>query len=221
MKHYGEKLPNTWLNNKFFLICRGRFRHISLFLKTDKSPNLYGAHMKSLNSLMFIGFLSLIMCMNAFAQDNVKQVIPAASIKNIKGEKVNSATITNDGKPILLNLWATWCKPCIQELSNLSSLYDDWKEATGVKIVAVSVDDVRNSAKVAPFVNGKRWEYEVYLDENGDLKRAMNVNNVPHAFLIDGNGKVVWQHNSYAPGDEEKLYEVIKQVAAGQEVTGH
>ena len=61
----------------------------------------------------------------------------------------------------------------------------------------------------------------MYLDENGDLKRAMNVNNVPHAFLIDGNGKVVWQHNSYAPGDEEKLYEVIKQVAAGQEVTGH
>jgi len=61
----------------------------------------------------------------------------------------------------------------------------------------------------------------VYLDENGDLKRAMNVNNVPHAFLIDGNGKVVWQHNSYAPGDEEKLYEVIKQVVAGQPVKEH
>lgn len=192
-----------------------------LILKIALSPNSTGAYMKSLSFVMFLAILFLNIFTEAYALDNAKQVIPAASIKNIKGEKVNSSTITNEGKPILLNFWATWCKPCIQELSNLSSVYDDWKEATGVKIVAVSVDDVRNSAKVAPFVNGKRWEYEVYLDENGDLKRAMNVNNVPHSFLIDGNGKVVWQHNSYAPGDEEKLYEVIKQVAAGQEVTGH
>lgn len=190
-------------------------------LKIALSPISTGANMKFLSFVMFLAILFLNIFTETHAQDNAKQVIPAASIKNIKGEKVNSSTITNEGKPILLNFWATWCKPCIQELSNLSSVYDDWKEATGVKIVAVSVDDVRNSAKVAPFVNGKRWEYEVYLDENGDLKRAMNVNNVPHSFLIDGNGKVVWQHNSYAPGDEEKLYEVIKQVAAGQEVTGH
>jgi thiol-disulfide isomerase/thioredoxin len=154
----------------------------------------------------------------AKADEPKKVVMPSATIKTIKGQVVNSNTIHNDGKPMFVSFWATWCKPCIQELNALSSLYDDWRKETGVKIVAISTDDVRNSAKVAPFVNGKRWEYEVYIDENGDLRRAMNVNNVPHSFLIDGNGKVVWQHNSYAPGDEMKLYEVIKQVAAGQEV---
>ena len=69
------------------------------------------------------------------------------------------------------------------------------------------------------YVNGQGWEYEVYLDPNGDLKRAMNVNNVPHTFLIDGNREIVWQHNSYAPGDEEELFELVKKVANGEEIT--
>jgi hypothetical protein len=52
----------------------------------------------------------------------------------------------------------------------------------------------------------------VYLDPNGDLKRALNVNNVPHTFLVDGNGNIVWQHNNYEPGDENELYKQIKML---------
>ena len=57
--------------------------------------------------------------------------------------------------------------------------------------------------------NGKGWEYEVYIDANQDLKRAMNVNNVPYTFLIDGKGKIVYEHNNYVPGDENILYKKI------------
>ena len=74
-----------------------------------------------------------------------------------------------------------------------------------MKVVAISIDDTRNSAKVAPFVNGRNWEYEVYIDENSDLRRMMGVNNIPHTFLFDGNGKLVYQHNGYAQGDEDPL----------------
>ncbi len=141
-------------------------------------------------------------------------LLPSANVKDLQGQTVNMSTVANGGKPVLVSFWATWCKPCIQELKAIHNVYDKWKEETGVKIIAISVDDARNAPKVKPFVNGLGWEYEVYLDENGDFKRAMNVNNVPHTFLIDGNtGKVVWQHNSYAPGDENELFEEIKKLA--------
>jgi hypothetical protein len=59
-------------------------------------------------------------------------------------------------------------------------VYDDWQAKTGVKLIAISIDDSRSMARVAPYVSGQSWDYDVYLDPNGDLKRAMNVQNVPH-----------------------------------------
>ena len=47
------------------------------------------------------------------------------------------------------------------------------------------------------------------MDPNSDLRRAMGVNNVPHTFLVNGEGKIVWNHNNYSPGDEEELYEKL------------
>jgi len=85
-----------------------------------------------------------------------------------------------------------------------------------MKLIAISIDDARTSAKVSTDVKSKGWKYEIYLDENQDFKRAMNVNNVPHTFLIDGKGEIVWSHNSYSEGDEELLYENVQRVAKGQ-----
>ena len=78
-----------------------------------------------------------------------------------------------------------------------------------MKIYSVSIDDSRTTAKVKPFVEGKGWDFEVLLDANGDLKRAMNVNNPPHTFLFDGSGKIVYQHTGYFEGAEEELFEEI------------
>jgi thiol-disulfide isomerase/thioredoxin len=144
------------------------------------------------------------------------QKIASVDIKTIDGKTINTSTFSNDGKPLVINFWATWCKPCVRELSNIAELYPDWVDETGVKIIAISIDDSRTMARVAPFVNGKGWEYEVYVDPNGDFKRAMNVPNVPHTFLIDGKGNVVFQHTSYTDGDEYELYELIKKVANGE-----
>ena len=135
--------------------------------------------------------------------------LPSVNIKDMEGNSLNFSKISNNGKPIIISFWATWCKPCKAELNTIAEEYDDWVDETGVKLVAVSIDDARSSSRVEPYVNAQGWEYLVLMDPNSDLRRAMGVNNVPHTFLVDGAGKIVWDHNNYSPGDEEELYEKL------------
>ena len=162
-------------------------------------------------------FLLLALLASAtFTSDGNK--IPTAVLKDLQVTKVSSSTFNNNGKPMVISFWATWCKPCKKELDAIAENYSDWQKETGVKLIAISIDDARSSSKVVTDVKAKAWEYEVYIDENQDFKRAMNVNNVPHTFLVNGNGEIVWSHNSYAEGDEIKLYENIKKVVSGEKL---
>ena len=142
--------------------------------------------------------------------------LPAVTVQTLDGKKVNTSSWSNNGKPMIINFWATWCAPCKRELSTISEKYAAWQKETGVKLIAISIDDARSMARVAPYVNGQDWDYEVVLDPNGDLKRALNVNNVPHTFLVDGKGNIVYQHNNYEPGDENELYRKVKEAAAAK-----
>lgn len=89
-------------------------------------------------------------------------------------------------------------------------------DETGVKLYAVSIDNARSSRGVLPLVNGKNWEFEILLDENGDFKRAMNVNVPPHTFIINGNGEIVWQHVGYLEGDEAEYIEIVEKLIEGK-----
>lgn len=134
--------------------------------------------------------------------------VPSIELKDMEGKSINPAELGLDG-PIIISFWATWCSPCKRELNTIHDLYVDWQDETGVTLVAVSIDDEKTKNSVALYVNGKAWEYVVIMDPNGDLKRAMGVNNVPHTFLIDTDGNIVYSHNNFAPGDEDELYEEL------------
>ncbi len=140
------------------------------------------------------------------------RILPKQEVRTLEGEPFNVQKIDNKGNPTIISFWATWCKPCKKELNNIAEIYEEWQEETGVKIIAISIDDSRTISKVAPYVNSSDWEYEVYLDPNGDLKRAMGVSKVPHTFLLNGNNEIVWQHVGYNEGDEEKLYEEVLNI---------
>lgn len=157
--------------------------------------------MKKMLTLLFL----LISAM-AVAQS---QGVPDVKLKNLQGESVNVRELTQSGKITVVSFWATWCSPCKKELSNYAELYADWQEKYNVQVLAISIDDARNTAKVKAYVNGVNWPFEVLLDPNEDMKRSMNFQTVPFSMLVDAAGNVVYRHNSYVEGDEYIMEEKI------------
>jgi cytochrome c biogenesis protein CcmG/thiol:disulfide interchange protein DsbE len=158
--------------------------------------------------------LLLSLSLNLYSQEATVTKIPAVSIKTAEGVAFNTSKFSNNGKPIVIDFWATWCKPCIAELYAIADKYEYWKKETGVKIIIVAIDTVHNSTTVSSFVKNKGWSYEAYLDQDGDFQKAMQVMDTPCTFVVDGSGKVVWMHNSYNEGDEDKVFEELKTLTA-------
>lgn len=155
-------------------------------------------------------FVCLSLVSSIFSQNDGKKV-PSVQLTDLNGKPVNTANLSEKG-PIVISFWATWCAPCKRELNTIHEVYEEWQKETGITIVAVSIDDEKTKAQVPLYVNGKGWEYVVLLDPNWDFKRAMGVGNVPHTFLIDAEGNIVYSHTGYSEGDEEKLLEEIRKL---------
>lgn len=137
--------------------------------------------------------------------------LPSVILKDMHGKTVDTSKLSNDGKPFIIDFWATWCKPCVRELKAIADVYEDWVDETGVKIYAVSLDEAQNEQRVKPFVENKGWEYEVLLDPNGDFKRQLGVSDPPHVFVVDGEGNIVWNHQGYVDGSEDEIFEAVKK----------
>ena len=140
------------------------------------------------------------------------QSFPSVQLKDIYGKSVNTSELAKSGKPVIISFWATWCSPCKRELNNYMEYYEEWQEEFDVQLIAVSIDDQRTANRVAPYINSVEWPYDILLDPNRDFARAMQVNNVPHTFILNAKGEVVWQNNNYSDGDEEEVYEQLQQL---------
>ena len=126
-----------------------------------------------------------------FAVSGASAQLPSVNLKTIDGKTVDTATLSNDGKPFVISFFATWCKPCNRELKAIHEVYPDWQDETGMKLIAISTDEAQNVSKVKPLVDAEGWEYEVLLDTNSDFLRALGIQMIPHVLIIDGNGNKI------------------------------
>ena len=159
---------------------------------------------KNLISILFVAFMLSV--------NSAKGQLPAVTLKNISGEAVRTDTLSNNGKPFIIDFFATWCKPCNRELDAIAEVYEDWQQETGVKIFAVSIDQGQNINKVKPLVDNHGWEYDILLDPNGDFKRALGCQMIPFTLIVDGKGNIVYKHNGYTDGEEMELLEKVRDL---------
>ena len=154
-----------------------------------------------------------LLAITLFATQQVYAQLPAVTLKTIDGKTVRVDTLNNNGKPFIIDFFATWCKPCNRELDAIAEVYEEWQKETGVKIFAISVDQAQNIQKVKPLVDNHGWEYDVLLDPNSDLKRALGIQAIPYVLVCDGEGKIVYKHMGYTDGEENELIEKVKEAA--------
>lgn len=156
--------------------------------------------------LKFLFLFLFTSATQSFSQDNFN-----FKLKDTNGKEVDFAEITKiKDTPIVISFWATWCIPCVAELDNVNDDYKEWQTKTPFKFFAISIDDSRTAYKVKSFKKGKGWQFEVFVDVNGDLKRNFSVTDPPHTMIIK-NGKIVYRHTGYLAGDEENLLAEIQK----------
>lgn len=161
--------------------------------------------------LAVVIFCLVFLCA-AFAQDEnqVGKKAPNFKLEDSEGDlfELNKET---GSYPILLSFWATWCKPCVEEMAEYNELYSELK-LKGFKMFAISTDNEKTVSKVKPFVKSKGYSFPVLLDTNSEVSRKYYAKAVPFTVLIDKKGNIVYTHLGYMRGDENLVKKKIEEL---------
>ncbi len=127
--------------------------------------------------------------------------VPGFALASLQGEKVSLASL--HGQPVLLNLWATWCLPCLREMPDLAALQERFGEK-GLVVVGLNVDAADALDKVRTFVAERKIPFTVWLDPGMRVSSALRVQALPASFVIDREGKIVLRRDeAITAGDLE------------------
>ncbi len=148
------------------------------------------------------GFFSLSQTLDA--------QIPNVKLEDLQGNQLNTSDLVDGETPMIISFWSTTCKPCMRELDAISELMPEWLDEVEFRVVAVSTDDSRSVARARALTEGRGWDdFVLIFDKNQEFMRAMNVTLTPQVYVVDANGKIVYSHTGYAPGNEVELYDEL------------
>ncbi|MFK8006532.1 MAG: TlpA family protein disulfide reductase [Saprospiraceae bacterium] len=139
------------------------------------------------------------------------------SMTNAKKEVLNSEkTLMSNGKPTVVLFWLTTCYPCRMEMSAIKKVYPDWKKEADFNLVAISTDFKKNYNNFIKRVEKEEWPWETFHDTNREFRLVMPgaLNGLPQTFIFDKNGEIAYHKRKYSTGDEIKLFEKVKELAA-------
>jgi peroxiredoxin len=112
---------------------------------------------------------------------------PDFTFPGLDGKKVSLSDYK--GKVVLVNIWATWCPPCVDEMPSMEKLYQKFK-GENFEILAVSIDEPGLKA-VAPFMKKSGLTFPALIDSEGAIKTVYGITGIPESFIIDQQGILI------------------------------
>ena len=155
--------------------------------------------------------LGVVIVMTTPSRTTLPRPAPDFLLPDVRGQAVRLSQLK--GKVILLNIWATWCGPCRQEMPTMETLAH---KLSGEDFVVLAVSqDVDGAITVKPYLQEGGYTFPVLLDVQGEVGRKYGVTGYPETFIIDRQGQVVYHHIGYhdwaQPHIEETLRRLIQQ----------
>jgi len=171
----------------------------------------YGGHMtdrRRAGARVF--WATLLVLAGSVVSVGAASTAPDFTLPDTKGHEVTLSKLLEDG-PVVLDFWATWCKPCIKAFPELQEVQDEFGPC-GLRVVTVSIDGPRSVSRVAPFVKSKGHTFDVVLDTAQRVAKKYHVTSVPRTVLVDTNGNVAYSVIGYRPGNHAKLVAEIRKL---------
>ena len=156
---------------------------------------------------MILG-VCLLLGMAVHAQSIQTKAAPDFTLPDVNGKTITLSKNYGQG-PIYISFWATWCKPCLEELKIVEKLYEKYKDR-GFRVFAINTEGPRAMAKIKSFVNSYGLTFDVLLDNDGEVfRRKYKGSALPFTAMTDPAGKIVFSSVGFRPGDEVKIEKLI------------
>lgn len=154
----------------------------------------------NLTALVLLLFLVQTNAQNFYASNEKLKTLDGASIRM-------DEVLSSEGT--ILVFWESNSSQCCDNLENLEESWIEQVRDFGVNLVSVCVDSPGMWVKIKPYVSGKGWEFDTYVDANGDLKRALGITTTPYTILLDGDQNIKCRYPGYCSGDETQICDKI------------